>query len=139
MAPILKSVVIVEDELETADMFAEMMRLNGFQVHRSSGGRLAMSMIAHEKPSAVLLDVMMPDISGLEVLRFMKRDPNLSDIPVIIISARSQFADIQEGLQAGAKVYLTKPVAYPELISSVRNALDNLNPKPEGVSEYGKE
>ncbi len=130
-----KSVIIVEDEPETADMFAEMMRLNGFQVHKSSGGRLAMSMIAHEKPNAVLLDVMMPDISGLEVLRFMKRDPNLSDIPVIIISARCQYSDIQEGLQAGARVYLTKPVAYPELISSVKKALENLKPDVEGVSE----
>jgi two-component system phosphate regulon response regulator PhoB len=128
-----KSVIIVEDEAETGDMFAEMMRLNGFQVHRSSGGRLAMSMIAHKKPNAVLLDVMMPDISGLEVLRFMKRDPNLSGIPVIIVSARSQFSDIQEGLEAGAKVYLTKPVAYPELISAVKNALDNIDPGPEGV------
>ena len=134
-----KSVIIVEDEPETAEMFTEMMRLNGFQVHKSSGGRLAMSMIAHEKPSAVLLDMMMPDISGLEVLRFMKRDPNLAGIPVIIISARSQFSDIQEGLQAGARVYLTKPVAYPELISSVKDALENVGTDPQGVSEYGKE
>ncbi len=128
MVPQPKSVIIVEDEAETADMFAEMMRLNGFQVHKTSGGRLAMSMIAHEKPNAVLLDVMMPDISGLEVLRFMKRDPNLTDIPVIIVSARSQYADIQEGLKAGARVYLTKPVAYPELISSINNVLKNKNP-----------
>jgi len=139
MVPQPKSVIIVEDEPETADMFAEMMRLNGFQVRKSSAGRLAMSMIAHEKPNAVLLDVMMPDISGLEVLRFMKRDPNLSDIPVVIVSAKSQFTDIQEGLEAGARVYLTKPVAYPELISAVKNALDNINPSLEGVSEQGKD
>lgn len=137
MVPQPKSVIIVEDEPETADMFAEMMRLNGFQVRKSSAGRLAMSMIAHEKPNAVLLDVMMPDISGLEVLRFMKHNANLSDIPVIIVSAKSQYTDIQEGLEAGARVYLTKPVAYPELISAVKNALDNINPNLEGVSEQG--
>jgi DNA-binding response OmpR family regulator len=134
-----KSVIIVEDEPEAADMFAEMMRLNGFTVRKSSGGRIAMNMIAHEKPDAVLLDVMIPDISGLEVLRFMKRDPNLSDIPVVIVSARSQASDIQEGLDAGARVYLIKPVSYPELISAVNNALGNLNSDPEGEFEQSKE
>jgi DNA-binding response OmpR family regulator len=134
-----KSVIIVEDEPETADMFAEMMRINGFTVRKSSGGRIAMNMIAHEKPDAVLLDVMIPDISGIEVLRFMKRDPNLSDIPVIIVSARSQASDIQEGLDAGARVYLTKPVAYPELTTAVKNALENLPPALEGVFDRSKE
>jgi DNA-binding response OmpR family regulator len=133
-----KSVIIVEDEPETADMFAEMMRLNGYQVRKSSGGRMAMSMIAHEKPDAVLLDVMIPDISGLEVLRFMKRDPNLTDVPVIIISARSQYTDIQEGLEAGARLYLTKPVAYPELISAIKNAFDT-NSDAEIVPEPTEE
>jgi two-component system phosphate regulon response regulator PhoB len=98
-----------------------------------------MNMIAHEKPDAVLLDVMIPDISGIEVLRFMKRDPNLSDIPVIIISARSQASDIQEGLDAGARAYLTKPVAYPELTTAVKNALENLNPDLEGEFNQSKE
>lgn len=120
-----KSVVIVEDEPDTLEMFAEMMRLNGFQVHKSSGGRLAMNMIAQEKPCAVLLDIMMQDVSGLEVLRFMQRDPYLSGIPVIIISAKSQAADIQEGLKAGAKIYLTKPVAYLDLVTSVKKVLEN--------------
>jgi DNA-binding response OmpR family regulator len=134
-----KSVIIVEDEPETADMFAEMMLLNGFTVRKSSGGRMAMNMIAHEKPDAVLLDVMIPDISGIEVLRFMKRDPNLSNIPVIIVSARSQASDIQQGLDAGASLYLTKPVAYPELISAVKNALDDLHPDLQGEFEHSKE
>jgi DNA-binding response OmpR family regulator len=134
-----KSVIIVEDEPETADMFAEMMRLNGFTVRKSSGGRIAINMIAHEKPDAVLLDVLIPDISGLEVLRFMKRDPNLSDIPVIIVSAGSKASDIQAGLDAGARVYLTKPVSYPELISAVKNSLENLNSNLEGEFEQSKE
>ncbi len=94
-----------------------------------------MSLIAHKKPNAVLLDLMMPDISGLEVLRFMKRDPNLANIPVIIVSAKSQCTDIQEGLHAGARVYLTKPVAYPELISAVKNAIDNVQTNLEEIAE----
>lgn len=125
MGPRQKSVVIVEDEPDSADMFAEMMRINGFQVHTSYGGRMAMNMIAQEKPNAVLLDLMMQDVSGLEVLRFMRRDPYLSGIPVIIISAKSQLSDIQEGLKAGAKIYLTKPVSYVDLVSSVKKVIEN--------------
>lgn len=118
-----KSIIVVEDEPDTAEMFAEMMRLNGFQVQKSFGSRAAMAMIAQEKPDAVVLDLMMPDISGLEVLHFMRRNPSLSDIPVIMVSARTHPADIQSGLDAGASEYLTKPVAYQELIQAVENAL----------------
>jgi CheY-like chemotaxis protein len=62
---------------------------------------------------------MMPDISGLEVLRFMRRDPKLKSTPVIVVSARSMPSDIREGLEAGATIYLTKPVGYLDLKKSV--------------------
>ena len=84
-----KTVIIVEDEPDTAEMFAEMVRLTGLQVLKSLGGVRAIDLIAEKKPAAVLLDIMMPDVSGLEVLRFMHRDPRLSKIPVIIVSAKS--------------------------------------------------
>ncbi len=135
MTSVPKKIIIVEDQPSVADLLEEMLSLDEYQtikIHSSTG---ALSVIRAENPDVVLLDIMMPDVSGLEVLRFIKRDPNLSGIPVIIVSARSQFADIQEGLEAGAKVYLTKPVAYPELISAVKNALDNINPNLEGVPE----
>ena len=82
-----KTVVIVEDEVDTAEMFAEMMRLSGYQVFKSYGGTRAISLISDTMPDAVILDIMMPDLSGLEVLRFMHRDPRLSNIPVVIVSA----------------------------------------------------
>lgn len=80
-----------------------------------------MSMIAEERPDLVLLDVMMPDISGLEVLRFMRRDPELASIPVIVISAKSMPADIKTGMDAGASLYLTKPVGFLDLQRAVEN------------------
>lgn len=116
----LKSIVIVEDEPETAEMFAEMARLSGYQVYKSLGGIRAIDLISEKKPCAVVLDVMMPDLSGLEVLRFMRRDPRLDHIPVVIVSARGLPFDIQDGLNAGATIYLTKPVAYSELKSALQ-------------------
>jgi len=118
-----KTVLIVEDETDAAEMFAEMMRVSGYRVVKSYSSTPAISMVQTEIPDIVILDVMMPDISGLEVLRFMRRDPKLSKIPVIVVSAKGMPADIQDGMDAGANVYLTKPVAFRDLKDAVSKAL----------------
>lgn len=118
----VKTVVVVEDEPDTAEMFAEMARLIGMSVIKSHGGVRAIDLIAEKKPDAVLLDIMMPDVSGLEVLRFMQRDPRLSHIPVIIVSAKGLPADIKTGLEAGASFYLTKPVSFVDLKRALEEA-----------------
>jgi DNA-binding response OmpR family regulator len=123
-----KTVVIVEDEFDTAEMLAEMMRLIGFQAFKSAGGRIAIDLIAEKKPNTVLLDQMMPDISGLEVLQIIRNDPHLCHIPVIIISAKCLPSDLRRGLEAGAACYLTKPVAFIDLKQAVEQALANNPP-----------
>lgn len=122
-----KTVVVVEDETDAAEMFAEMMRVSGFRVLKSHSSTLAINIIQAEKPDIVILDVMMPDVSGLEVLKFMRRDPTLSNIPVIVVSAKSMPGDIKTGLEAGASVYLTKPVGFLDLKQAVEKVLQ---PKP---------
>ncbi len=122
-----KTVVVVEDETDAAEMFAEMMRVSGFRVLKSYSSTPAISMIATEQPDIVILDVMMPDVSGLEVLKYMRREPNLSNIPVIVVSAKSMPGDIKTGLEAGASVYLTKPVGFLDLKQAVDKVLQ---PKP---------
>lgn len=114
-----KVVVVVEDEADAAEMFAEMMRVNGFDVIKSESSRAAMPLIASQLPNVVILDVMMPDISGLEVLKFMRGNPQLAVIPVIVVSAKSLPSDIQTGLDAGASIYLTKPVGFLDLKQAV--------------------
>jgi CheY-like chemotaxis protein len=96
-----------------------MMRVSGFRVLKTYSSTPAISLIAKELPDVVILDIMMPDISGLEVLRFMRRETQLQDTPVIVVSARSMPSDIQEGLEAGATIYLTKPVGYLDLKQAV--------------------
>jgi CheY-like chemotaxis protein len=88
----------------------------------------AMKMIAQEKPDVVLLDVMMPDVSGLEVLRYMRREPDLMNIPVIVVSAKSMPSDIRTGMEAGASMYLTKPVGYLDLKQAVEQVIQGTNP-----------
>lgn len=118
-----KTIIVIEDEQEAAEMFAEMMRVSGFRVLKATSSAPGMQLIASEIPDAVVLDIMMPDISGLEVLRFMRSDPRLAHIPVIVVSAKSMPADIKTGLEAGAAVYLTKPVGYLDLKDAVEKVL----------------
>jgi DNA-binding response OmpR family regulator len=118
-----KTIVVVEDEQDAAEMFAEMMRVSGFQVLKAAGSNSAMSIINKEVPAAVILDIMLPGISGLEVLRYMRREPKLAKIPVVVVSAKCTPSDIQTGMDAGASVYLTKPVGYLDLKAAVEKVL----------------
>ena len=124
MTLVQKVVMIIEDEPDAAELFAEMMRLNGFRVIKTYSSTPALPLIAQEKPDLILLDIMMPEISGIEILHMMRKDPDLATIPVVVISARATPTDVRNGLDAGASVYLTKPVGYMDL----KNAVDRLIP-----------
>lgn len=119
-----KKIIIIEDEPDTAEMYAEMMRISGYQVVKYYGGVEAVAQVAEEEPSAVVLDLMMPDLSGLEVLHFMQEDPQLANVPVIIVSAKTLPSDIEEGLAAGAELYLTKPVSFSDLKLAIERVID---------------
>ena len=108
-------VVIVEDETDTAGIFVDMIRLNGFTSLKSYGGTSAINLITEEKPDAIVLDVMMSDLSGLEVLRFIRDDPNLEHIPVVVVSVKNLSINIHAGMDAGTSVFISKPVTYQEL------------------------
>lgn len=118
-----KTILIVEDEPDAAEMFAEMMRVSGYRVLKAYSSGPAMLLLSAEVPDVVLLDIMMPDVSGLEVLRYIRREPRLQHIPVIILSAKNLPSDIKAGLDAGATLYLTKPIGYQELRSAIEKVL----------------
>jgi DNA-binding response OmpR family regulator len=123
MMDLQQTVMIIEDEPDAAEMFAEMMRVNGFRVLKMFSSAPAIPMIAQEKPDIIILDIMMPDISGLEVLRYMRREPDLLSIPVIVVSAKGMPGDIKTGIEAGASMYLTKPVGFLDLKQAVEQVL----------------
>ena len=123
MAEVHKTVIIIEDEPEAAEMFAEMMRVNGFPVIKMFSSAPSIPIIIQEKPDLILLDIMLPDISGLEVLRDMRRAAALDSLPVIVVSAKSIPSDIKTGLEAGASGYLTKPVGILELKQALKKVM----------------
>jgi len=118
-----KTVMIIEDEPDAAEMFAEMMRVSGFRVIKMFSSTPAIPAITQERPDLIILDIMMPDVSGLEVLRYVRREPKLAPIPVIVVSARSMPNDIRSGLDAGASIYLTKPVGFLDLKQAVEKVM----------------
>ncbi len=114
-----RTVVIVEDQADVADMLAEMMRVCGFHAITCNYSAPAIGLITSQKPDIVLLDVMMPDVSGYEVLKSMRAETQIAHIPVILISALSQPTDIRTGIAAGASAFLSKPVDFLELRKTV--------------------
>ena len=115
--------MIVEDEEDAAELFAEMMRVSGYRVLKTSKSAPAIDMMTKEKPDVILLDIMMPEISGLDIMRLMRNDPVLANIPVVVITAKAMPADIKNGMEAGASMYLTKPVGFLDLKEAVEHAL----------------
>ena len=119
-------ILVIEDEPDTAEMIAEMMRISGYEVVKYDSSTTALDHLNQERPTAVIMDVMMPDLSGLEVLRRIRSVAEFRTLPVIVVSALSLTTDIKEGFAAGATLYLTKPVSYVELKHAVEQVTSSI-------------
>ena len=120
-----KRILYVEDEKEMLELTRIVLEREGYEMLAAIGGAEGIEAIKREKPDLVLLDLMMPDVDGWEVYRQMKADKDVADIPVIIITARTQSIDKVLGLKV-AKVadYITKPFGPTDLINSVKRVFD---------------
>ena len=117
-------VVCIEDEPEMIDLVRLILGRKGFEVIGADGGIEGLEKVRTEKPDLVLLDLMMPDMDGWEVYQQIKADPELRDIPVVVVTAKAQSIDKVLGLHI-AKVddYITKPFGPQELLESVEKIL----------------
>lgn len=120
-------ILIVDDEPSTAGMFSLMLENEGYETVVVHGTGTAINAIRRHGPDLLLLDVMMPGVSGLELCRFIRREPDLSEIPIILVSAKNRPEDIEAGIEAGATLYLGKPIATADLLAGVKNALASTN------------
>ena len=118
-----KTVLVVEDERPIRDMLAFNLGRAGYEVQSVDDGRKARAAIANRCPDVVLMDWMLPDVSGLELTRQLKRDPRTREIPVIMVTALSDEDDRVTGLDAGADDYIVKPFSQRELLARIRAAL----------------
>lgn len=118
-----QSVLIVDDELMTRNLLRMMLQREDFQIFEASDGMEALTAVDTYRPDIILLDVMMPIMDGISVCKRLRQDENTADMPIIMLSAKTHSNAIQEGLQAGANLYLAKPVPRDVLLQSIQNLL----------------
>jgi len=114
-------ILVVDDKPEVLGLLSEMLRVHGYEVWEASGGRQGLRLTREMRPDVLLLDVVMPDLSGIEVCRQIKADPLLSDVFVVLVSGQAtSSAERVSGLEAGADEYIAKPVDSAEFLARIR-------------------
>jgi two-component system alkaline phosphatase synthesis response regulator PhoP/two-component system response regulator VicR len=119
-----KKVLVVDDQPHIVRLIQVNLEKEGLQVSTASDGVEGLEKIHEERPDLVILDVIMPRKDGFQVLRDIKGDEALADIPVIMLTVKTHNADIVEGLKEGAELYLPKPFHPKELVSLVKRVLE---------------
>jgi two-component system phosphate regulon response regulator PhoB len=123
-------VLVVEDEAPLLTMLRYNLEKQGFRVEEASDGQEALTRIAEQQPDLVLLDWMLPVMSGIEVCRQIRRKPQTRDLPVIMVTARTEDQDAVRGLNTGADDYITKPFNIDALLARMRALLRRSSPVP---------
>lgn len=118
-----KTVLIVDDEAAIREMIAVALQMAGYRCLEADNAQNAHAIVVDHQPDIILLDWMMPDVSGIELARRLKRETAYADIPIIMLTARSEEDNKIQGLEAGADDYITKPFSPRELIARLKAVL----------------
>jgi two-component system, OmpR family, phosphate regulon response regulator PhoB len=127
-----KQILIVEDERPIREMIAFGLKRAGFDVREAEDCRAARAQLADRRPDLVLIDWMLPDMSGLELTRSLKRDRETREVPIILLTARAEETDKVTGLEGGADDYVTKPFSPRELVARINAVLRRVPGNVEG-------
>lgn len=122
----MTSVLVVDDDPDVCELVRYKLEQSGFDVRRASDGDQALSEVEAEVPDLVLLDIMMPGMSGLEVLERWRANEATEKLPVIMLTAKAQENDVERGFELGADDYVIKPFSPRELVRRVTAVLSRL-------------
>ncbi len=128
-----KHILVVEDEEDILELVSFNLKKEGYRVQGVASGEEALQEARDAQPGLIILDLMLPGVNGFDVCKSLKSDTRTKDIPVIMLTARSDEADIVTGLELGADDYLTKPFSPKELIARVRAILRRSVPNVNGL------
>lgn len=122
-----KKVLIVEDDVFLSDIYNKKFSKDGFDVLTASDGKKAVIIIKQKKPDVILLDIMLPQMDGFEVLEEIKKDPEIKDIPVILLTNTNEQDGIKRGYDLGIKDYIIKTFFTPsEVVNKVRKVINDV-------------
>lgn len=116
-------ILVVDDETDLLELLDMNLSQEGFIVRTAASGADAMAMVRADKPELILLDIMLGDISGIQLTSKMKTDPETADIPIILLTAKDKDTDVVVGLSVGADDYITKPFSTPVLVARIEALL----------------
>ncbi|MCE1246239.1 MAG: response regulator [Firmicutes bacterium] len=112
-------VLLVDDDKQILSSLRVYLELENYQVETASNGQEAIEKVKRNKPEILVLDVMMPEMDGFEVLEQLKAEEQYADIPVVMLTAKSQDIDVLKGFRMGASSYMTKPFNLNELVENI--------------------
>lgn len=127
----MKRILIIEDDKDIVELVRYNLEKDGFQVTSMSDGLTGLGQLKKSAPDLLILDLMLPNLSGLEICREVRRDQNLSRLPILMLTARGEEADRVVGLEVGADDYVTKPFSPRELVARVKALLRRTEPSEE--------
>lgn len=122
------SILLVDDDPNLRDMLRAMLEMGGFAVIEAEDGLDALEKLEEITPDVLVLDVMMPNLDGVSLCKQLRSDAEFVGLPIIMLSGKTQHRAVEEGMAAGANLYLCKPITVDELIRSVRELLPAPSP-----------
>jgi two-component system phosphate regulon response regulator PhoB len=130
MENIVNRIYVVDDEPDMVELLATVLKGEGYEVETYTDGRAALARVLEEPPELLLLDLMMPDLDGFELLKLLRLDSRGKDVVVLVVSARTGHRAQLETLQLGANAYIYKPFSPRELATQVRQLLAGRRGRP---------
>ncbi|MDP0500067.1 MAG: response regulator [Verrucomicrobiota bacterium JB022] len=120
----MTKILVLEDDEQVVLPLVDLLEANGFEVHTAPNGRVGIEMAQKDAPDLIISDIMMPEVDGYGVFEAMQNDPSTAIIPFIFLTAKTDPADVREGLGLGADDYITKPFQPKDLLEAVRVRLE---------------
>ena len=114
-----RTIMVVDDNPDIVDSVKTILEVKGYGVQFAYSGQEVFDLLGEQKPDLIILDIMMPQTDGLEVLTRLKGDPGTASIPVIMLTAKVQYEDVLEGYKMGADYYITKPFTNTQLLTGI--------------------
>jgi len=119
-----KTVLIVEDNELNMKLFHDLLSAHGYETLQTRDGMEALAMARQYRPDLILMDIQLPEVSGLEVTRWLKEDENLRHIPVVAVTAFAMKGDEEKMRDGGCEAYLAKPISVTKFLDTVRRFID---------------